>query len=120
MIVKQLTLLTLGILFFNVINAQNKIERFCKISISRQRHSVEEVDVDYGSNDNFKDFKDSLIIVKLFKVKQYKNQVDAFNYLSTIGWQNISTVFEKGFYNNNEDRIICMFKKTFEKDELKN
>ena len=92
MIKSKLILVIVAILIVLNVSAQKPIELFCKISIGQAKRGIDLINIDYGANDNFNIFRDSLIIINLRKVNLLDNQIDAFNYMSSLGWECINIV----------------------------
>ncbi len=94
--------------------AQNKIERFCKITVYLKGvHKGDEVIADYGKKDNFSMLGDTTVVSSLEKVNDFKNSIDALDYMNSLGWKlvNIISFAEAHGY----DEFLCFFKKEFEK-----
>ena len=120
MIKNKLIVVLVAILIVLNVSAQKPIELFCKISIAQAKRGIELINIDYGANDNFKIFRDSLIIINLRKVTLLDNQIDAFNYMSSLGWEciNIVSVIITP-HPFSYDKFVCIFKKTFTKEDIK-
>ena len=120
MIKYKLIVVFVTILFVVNVSAQNPIELFCKISISQAKHGIDLINIDYGAIDNFKIIKDSFIIINLRKVNLLNNQIDAFNYMSSLGWDciNIVSVITQN-HPFPYEKFVCIFKKVFTKEDIK-
>lgn len=119
MIKNKLIVVLVAILIVLNVSAQKPIELFCKISIAQAKRGIELINIDYGANDNFKIFRDSLIIINLRKVIVLDNQIDAFNYMSSLGWECINIVSVITPHPFPYDKFVCIFKKTFTKEDIK-
>ncbi len=106
----------MAILFTQIGFAQNKVEKYCKVTIKHFiKSNTEKMQVDYGDKSEFDNFlyQDS-IIVSLEKVTTFSNGISALNYLVALGWKLVSIIPEPIFYTYE----ICKefyFKKEFEK-----
>ncbi len=89
--------------------AQEKIEKYCEVSV--REGLFHKVWVDLGSAGI--SFKDSSMTQNLSKIKSLKNVVDVLDYMNKIGWH-----FESSLYDRSNEKKIFYFKKTFDKSEL--
>jgi hypothetical protein len=96
----------------SVTKAQIKAERFCKISVLYKTEKRQKISVDYGNIAGYSMPEDSAVISSLEKVKDYINDIDALNYMNSLGWEFVKIV---SLTSNGKDEYICFFKKTFEK-----
>lgn len=114
-----LILFLITLLFGINVFAQRSIELFCKITVGQARHGIDVITIDYGNNDHFKNLKDSLIINSLNKVNLFNNQIDAFNYMGSLGWEciNIVSVVTQ-VHMFPYDKFVCVFKKVFVKEDM--
>ncbi|WP_301921546.1 hypothetical protein [Ferruginibacter sp.] len=117
--INRFTVLLAAILLIGNVNAQTKVARFCKISIAQEKRGVEVINIDYGAAENYAVFNDSLITTNLEKVKLTSNQLDAFNYMGSLGWECISIVSVIPQYHGFPyDKFVCIFKKVFTKEDM--
>lgn len=87
------------------------VDRYCKIRVTYIRRNEQDIKVDYGKGDNFSLFNDSTIINGLQGVTLYRNDIDAMNYMSSLGWDLIQVVHMELEFGR--DNYICFFRKTF-------
>ncbi|WP_346318337.1 hypothetical protein [Chitinophaga sp. YIM B06452] len=111
------------IIFFSLIllsaNAysQEKVEKYCELIATAKLFSNKvTIEVDFGQEKKFFDFKDSRIKDDLGKAKNFNSVVDALNYLGSLGWKFVDA------YPLNEGSgskvLHFFFKKDFLKSEL--
>jgi hypothetical protein len=89
--------------------AQEKIEKYCEVSV--REGLFHKVWIDIGSPGI--SFKDRLITQNLSIVKSLKNVVDVLDYMNKIGWR-----LESSIYDHFSEKKIFYFKKTFDKSEF--
>jgi hypothetical protein len=94
--------------------AQNKIEKFCEVTIRLKAafSSKRIVTISFGEQQDLFNFKDTSVIVSLQKVSALTTETDVLNYMATIGW---SLVRGSQPYSTWE---YLYFKKEFDKSEL--
>ncbi len=98
-------------LFSNFCFAQNKIEKYCEVSVTKTLFG-KKVSVDFGGPDIY--FKDSTVKKNLLTVANFKNAVDVLDYMNKLGWDLVSSLsikystWEKVFY----------FRKIFDTSEI--
>lgn len=68
--------------------AQNKVERYCKISVFDKKNGTEKIVIDFGKDQIF---SDTSMATKLGKVNAFHNSIDALNYMSSLGWEYVNT-----------------------------
>ncbi len=95
---------------------QTKIDKFIFLKSNEVRYGSNSVTlkIDIGNNDSLFSFKDNSIIQNLKKVEKTTSLIDAFNYLSSLGWTYIEEL--KPTFQN--EYLFC-FKKTFDSSEVK-
>lgn len=96
--------------FINVVTySQEKIEKYCKVTITFKGFSDTKINVHYsiGSVDSLFSFKDATILSNLNKMKDLTTDVDVLNYMSSLKWSLI-------FFNQN----TFIFKRVFDKSEI--
>ncbi|HEY0174902.1 MAG TPA: hypothetical protein VGC08_00900 [Pedobacter sp.] len=99
LIMLQLTAVTLY--------AQDKVKRFCEMSVSGRR-----IRLDYGQTKTSDPFRDPVYINKLLRVESFEKMVAAMNYMSDMGWKyEGSTPIH---YSENSNEIRVLFSKEFE------
>ena len=100
--------LLLSLALINSASAQKKVERFCKLDIFLPSEHKANVSVNYGDRREFLQLTDSATLVELDKVNNFKNDVDAINYMNKLGWSCVQIV------GLNQFRYECFFKKAYE------
>ncbi len=68
--------------------AQNKLEMYCKVNVAGKKNGTEKIVIDYGKDQIF---SDTSMATKLGKVNTFHNSIDALNYMSSLGWEYITT-----------------------------
>jgi len=96
--------------FLSVINicfGQEKIEKYCEITVISQR-----VSINIGNPNAY--FRDSTLKNTLLSLNKFNNAVDVLDFMSKLGWSLISTtVYGPGVRVNH-----FYFKKVFDKSEF--
>ncbi len=112
------------IIFFSLIllsaNAysQDKVEKYCELIATAKMFSNKvTIEVDFGQEKKFFDFKDARVKDDLGKAKNFNSVVDALNYLGSLGWKFVDAypLTEGG---GGGKVLHFFFKKEFLKSEL--
>ncbi len=107
---KKLILAVACFLTVSVLFAQEKVERFCEVSIYFGKSKQFQITIDLGDTQS-STFKDENIIKNLNKVKSFNSVVDIMNFMSKSGWTLVSV-------NNLSWNTLFYYKKDFDKSEL--
>jgi hypothetical protein len=82
---------TLIIFAVSFVFAQEKIEKYCEVSVEGGR-----VHMNFGNPQMY--FRDSAVKAGLLEVNHFNNSVDVLNYMSKLGWTFV-TVVPYGLYS---------------------
>ena len=106
---KKKLFFTTALIIFAVcfVFAQEKIEKYCEVSVEGSR-----VIMNFGSPQMY--FRDSTVKASLLEVNHFKKSVDILDYMSKLGWTFV-TVVPYGLYSL---RDLYYFEKTFDKSEF--
>lgn len=102
-------------LFFSVevVIAQNKTQMFCKIIITPAKNG-ENITIDYGKRSTYSFINDTTILAKMEKINGFNNDMDALNYMTSLGWELIKAFPLVRTYST--EKYIYLFKKEFKHD----
>ena len=96
-------------------STSTKIERYCKLVAQVKAFSKKlSIDIDLGEKSKFFAFKDKRIKTDLEKIKDFNSEVDALNYMGTLGW----TLVNAFVIGNGPNIYYLYFKKSFNKSEI--
>ena len=104
--------------------AQIRIDKYCLLINQTPMKSIEaktSFKLYVGTEDSLFSFKDVTILTQLRKVEERTTLVDAFNYLSRLGWQYVSLSSLLNGGSGGLKTIIAqqyLFKRTFDSSEL--
>lgn len=115
---KHLLILSLFFLLFSTASIAQKIDRYCEVqcwdqSWSRDARGKWVIIVIIAKTDSVFGWKDPEVQNALAKVETFKNDIDALDYMTSIGWILVSITTTPGY------RHHFFFKKSFDADELK-
>ena len=105
--------------------AQDRIDKYCLLINQTSAKAVGEKNtftIYLGAEDSLMAFKDTSLLVQLKLVEKRTNLVDAFNYLSSLGWQYVGLTAGMNSRSNFASTNLSqhyLFKRTFDRVELK-
>ncbi|RPD41548.1 hypothetical protein [Chitinophaga barathri] len=97
--------------------AQEKVEKYCELIATAKMFSTKvTIEIDFGQEKKFFEFKDARIKDDLGKAKNFNSVVDALNYMGSLGWKFVDAypLTEGG----GSKVLHFFFKKEFLKSEL--
>ncbi|MGF7079649.1 hypothetical protein [Mucilaginibacter sp. UYCu711] len=105
---KLFTIILINIFVFNTAIAQNKVEKFCRLTVIWKSEHRQLISINYGDKKDLLDSNNPSIINKLDSINNFTNDINAINYMSKLGWS-----FKK-IVSISQFTYVCYFRKIYE------